>query len=785
MAPVTPRSTPPLPPLPIDEYVEAVRAAARLHRAVVVTAAPGAGKTTRVPPALAEDGAVLLLQPRRVAARSIARRMAHERGWTAGREVGWHVRGDRHYMADTRLIVATEGILTATLQQDPLAARFTTIVIDEFHERSIHADVGLALAREAWKARDDLRLVVMSATLDARRVSEYLGGCPVIDVPGRQHPLEISWHPGIGVAEAARGLLAARGAVLCFLPGAPEIRRVAAELGAADRSVSVMPLHGGLDADAQDAALQPSDAPRIILATNLAETTVTVPDVTAVVDTGLHKVARYDADRAIDSLTLERVSQDSADQRAGRAGRVQAGRAWRLWDARDRLRPHREPEIARVDLAATVLGIAAWGGDAGSLEWFDQPPADALDSAVALLRRLGALDDRRSLTPLGGRLARLPLHPRLGRILLQGGADPALARACALLSERQTFVTRQGATSCDLLSAVDRDAALPPHVVAAAREIEQRARQAMDPNSGSRHSLSDQEFRRAILAGYPDRVARRRAPASDRFQLASGAGARLARESGVVNHELIVAVDVTAGIAPGNDALIRMATGLEPEWIEPTTTAVEHEYDAATHEVRAERVDRYDALVLARHPRRPDPAVAGAVLSQAMRARGPRPADRALLDRLAFAGLDATFEPLVERAAQTRVRRDDVDLADGLTAAERQALDRYAPDRLRVPSGREAPLDYREGQVFAAVKVQELFGLADSPRVGRAQVPVTFELLSPAGRPVQVTRDLRSFWNRGYQEVRRELRARYPRHPWPDDPWTAPPTRRALPRKPH
>jgi HrpA-like RNA helicase len=246
-----------------------------------------------------------------------------------------------------------------------------------------------------------------------------------------------------------------------------------------------------------------------------------------------------------------------------------------------------------------------------------------------------------------------------------------------------------------------------------------------------------------------------------------------------------VAVDVTAGTTSGSDALIRLATGLEPDWIQPTTTVVEHEFDTSSQEVRAERVARYDALVLSRHAVRPDPAVSGGVLAQALRARGPRPGDRALLDRLAFAGADTTFEQLVERGAEGRVRLSDVDLADGVGGAERQALDRYAPERLRVPSGREVPLEYREGQVFAAVKLQELFGLADSPRVGRAQVPVTFELLSPAGRPVQVTRDLRSFWNRGYQEVRRELRARYPRHPWPDDPWTAPPTRRALPRKPH
>lgn len=774
-----------LPPLPIDDYLPSVLAALRAHRAVVVTAAPGAGKTTRVPPALASEGAVLLLQPRRVAARSIAKRIAAERGWTIGREVGWHVRGDRRDGPDTRVVVATEGILTATLQQDPLAARFRTIVIDEFHERSIHADVGLALAREAWIARDDLWLVVMSATLDAARVAAYLEDCPVIDAPGRQYPLDISWHPGTSVADATRAVLPSRGAVLCFLAGAPEIHRAAADLERGHPGVQVRPLHGGLDAEQQDAALVSSEVPRIILTTNLAETTLTVPDVAAVVDTGLHKVARYDAERAIDSLTLERIPQDAADQRAGRAGRVQAGRVWRLWDARDRLRPHREPDIARIDLASTVLDVAAWGGDARTLSWFEAPPVAALEAAFDLLQRLGAIEPDGRLSAAGRLLARLPLHPRLGRMLLEGRGDRALARACALLSERQTFVPREGATTCDLLSAVDREQRLPAHVLAAARDIERRVTAALPPGFDRGPSFSEQGFRRAVLAGYPDRVARRRAPGSDRFQLASGIGARLARESGVVNHDLIVAVHVTAAVAPGGEALIRMATGVEPEWIAPTSVRVEHMWDAGAGEVRAARVERYGDLVLAQHAVRPEPNEAGRVLAAAWRARGPRPEDAALLARLNFAGVASSFDALVERAAVGKARLADAVLADALSHAERQTLDRQAPEGLRVPSGREVPLDYRDDQVVAAVKLQELFGLADSPRVGRAQVPVTFELLSPAGRPVQVTRDLRSFWSRGYPEVRKELRARYPRHPWPDDPWSATPTRRTLPRKPH
>ncbi|MEO8070297.1 MAG: helicase-related protein, partial [Acidobacteriota bacterium] len=293
-----------------------------------------------------------------------------------------------------RLLVATEGILTARLQQDPLLSEFRTVVLDEFHERSMYVDLAIALTKQAWLARADLRIVVMSATLDAARVSSFLDGCAVVDVPGRLHPIETSYAPGLPVeAAVAREWPRTRGAILCFLPGAPEIRRVADRLRAiASTPMPVFPLYGALDIDEQEAALAPSASPRVILATNIAETTLTVPDVTTVIDSGLHKVSRYDADRGIDSLDTERISQDSADQRAGRAGRTAPGTAVRLWDARDRLRAHRQPEIARVDLAATVMDVLAWGGDARTLEWFEAPPAAALDSAYDLLGRLGAVD---------------------------------------------------------------------------------------------------------------------------------------------------------------------------------------------------------------------------------------------------------------------------------------------------------------------------------------------------------------------------------------------------------
>jgi len=324
-------------PLPIDSFIDGIADNLRRFRATVVTAAPGAGKTTRVPPALVAAGPVILLQPRRVAARAIAARIADERGWTLGRDVGWQVRFDRRFSTDTRLLVVTEGILTARLQTDPLLSGFTTIVLDEFHERSVHADLAIALARQAWRARDDLRMVVMSATLESSAVSAFLDGCPIVDVPGRVHPLDVSYAPGQSAAEAAVDALAATtGQVLCFLPGAAEIRRAVNDLQArvgSAGSVEIVPLHGSLDADAQDLALRPSPRRRIIVATNIAETSLTVPGVTAVVDAGLHKVARYDAERGIDSLETERITADASDQRAGRAGRLAAGVVRRLWDA--------------------------------------------------------------------------------------------------------------------------------------------------------------------------------------------------------------------------------------------------------------------------------------------------------------------------------------------------------------------------------------------------------------------------------------------------------------------
>lgn len=653
--------------LPIDEHVGAIVEHVRRERTAVVVAPPGSGKTTRVPPALAALGRTILLQPRRVAARALARRIAQERGWTIGGEIGWQIRFERQFSPRTRLLVATEGILTARLQADPLLSDFGIVILDEFHERSIHADLALALARQAFDARDDLAIVVMSATIAAEEVARFLGGARVFDVGARRFAVDVRYRPATPVAAAVREQLAdAEGDILCFLPGMREIERTRRELAGID--ALVLPLHGSLGVDDQERALAPAARRKVILATNIAETSLTVEGVTDVIDSGLQKVLRFNAETAVDHLDLERISADSAEQRAGRAGRLRAGRATRLWDSRDVLRPHREPEVRRVDLAAPLLDILAWGGDPRAFGWYERPPAERIEAGLALLEQLRAREDLE-------RMRALPLHPRLARIVLDAhGAQEAIAVAVRLA----------GGTPNE------------------ERELASIARRLLGDRY--RQHVDDRSLRRALLAGYPDRVAQRREPKSPRLLLSSGTGATLAREIDDGNGEFLVVLDITG-------ELVRDARVVEREWLAPA---------------RGETVQDGDRVV-----------------------------ERALY------GAIVLHEQTVGRIEKPKPQRKVLP----------------GPAELALPSGRSARLDYRDdGSIVAAVKLQELFGLAETPRINGT--PVTFELLSPAGRPVQVTRDLRSFWNGAYQEVRKELRGRYPRHPWPEDPWTAPATHR-------
>ncbi len=730
-------------PLPIDPFVPEIVARLRERRALVVVAAPGAGKTTRVPPALAGDGKVILLQPRRIAARSLARRIAEERGWTIGLEVGWQVRFERRFGDQTRLLVATEGILTARLQQDPLLSEFHTVVLDEFHERSLHADLALALVREARRARPELRLVVMSATLDAQRVSAYLDDCPVIEVPGRLHPVEIRHAPEATPATAIREALGtARGHVLVFLPGAAEIERLRSEIEAAPwrpADTMILPLYGALEAEAQDRALAPTAARKVILATNVAETSITVDGVVEVIDGGLHKVLRFDVESGLDRLRLERIGRDSAEQRAGRAGRTGPGRATRLWDPRLELRPHREPEIERVDLAAPFLEVLAWGADPRAFPWFDPPPAHRAAAALELLERLEATAGGR-LTPLGERLHRLPLHPRLGRMLLEAPTR-LTAAACAVLAEGFRASGSAATSESDLLTAADRLPSAPASVRAAASELERLiadrpVRPARREPGGSvlRHSAAEEEsLLRAALRGYPDRVARRREPGSPRLLLAGGQGATLARESAVRDSEFLVALEThgAARSSAADEMLVRMASAVRREWIPVTRVERVHWLDESGA-VRAAERSFHGAIALGERGLAPESAAAADLVSTELLRRPPGEHNEQARRRLRFAGLEIDLPGLLREAAAGRSKLFEWNLLELLPGDISRRLERGAPATLALPSGRQARLDYRDdGSVLAAVKLQELFGLAESPCLGAQREPVTFALLAP------------------------------------------------------
>ena len=766
-------------PLPIDAAVPEIIARVRERRAAVVVAAPGAGKTTRIPPALTVDGPVILLQPRRVAARSIARRIAEERRWTLGGEVGWHVKFDRNFSKNTRLLVATEGILTARLQQDPLLSDFRTIIIDEFHERSIHADLGIALARQAWRARDDLRIVVMSATLDAAQVAAYLGGAPTFEIPGRLHPLDVAYRPGISVAAAVSEVLAATtGQVLCFLPGAREVTRATEETQGRHRDVEVVPLYGSLSADEQDRAIAPSERRRVIVATDIAETSLTVPGVTAVVDSGVHKIARYDPARAVDTLETVRISRDSAEQRAGRAGRLGPGVVRRLWSEADRLRPHREAEIRRIDLSGPALDILSWGGDPRSFEWFEAPEPAALDAALDLLGMLGAIAGA-TLTDVGRAMSTLPAHPRLARILVEARGSREAAIACAALSDRQFLPLHPASTTCDLLAAVDRERELPPHIQRTARELQRVAWAALKGLT-----TSNADLRRALFVGYPDRVAQRRKAGEPRVLLASGHGGVVGSESGVRDAEYLVALDVQAGRrGEQSEARIRLASAVDKSWLKPTEVTIEQSIDAGG-KARAVEREKYGAIVVRERPVTMDSAESAVMLAEAFLEAPLPPAQERLVRRLRFAAIPFDLRALAHGAAGMTSRVSEMDLERALDWQVKQELEREAPDRFLAPSGRTHLVEYEaDGVVSASVKLQELFGLTETPRFGKRGVPLKLYLLAPNGRPVQTTTDLRSFWDRTYPKVRKELRGRYPKHPWPEDPWNAPPTSRTTRRR--
>lgn len=882
--------------LPIDERIDALVASLTAHPALVLKAPPGAGKTTRVPPALLDRGLVsggrgiTVLEPRRLAARAAAARVAAERGGQLGDEVGYRVRFESAVSARTRLTFVTEGVLVRRLLADPLLEDTGAVVLDEFHERSVEADLALSFLRELRETvRPDLLVVVMSATLDPSPIARFLGGCPVLESEGRAFGVQIEHvaDPEARPMEVRAVAAAARlfdddphGSVLVFMPGAAEIRRTIQLAGpmAAARGIDLCPLHGDLPPQEQDRAVRAGPRPRLIVATNIAEASVTVEGVTGVVDSGLARVLRRDPRTGLNRLAIARISRSSAVQRAGRAGRTAPGRCVRLFTAGEfAARPaFDEPEIRRIDLAEVLLAQLAWGArDPLTFPWLDSPEPSAVRRALRLLRRLGAIDevssdDRPALTTTGRAMLRLPLHPRLGRILVEAArcsCEGEAAQLAALLSERDIRLgsrasldpggagadpgDRMGAGTrgrrteavmrgtSDLLERRDelnvaarlrfdpaalRARGLDPR---AARRAWQVANQLRRRGSRDDSPVSEDAMLRCLLAGYPDRVVRRRNAGARDGLMVGGVGARLDDASVVRDGDFFIALDavpLTGG--SGRFILVRLASLVRREWLEelfPGSIREEDEvgFDEATGRVvgRCRRLfldlaldecetgnidaERAAELLYGAAGRAPARAVSldADLLRWLARMRwllGLRP-DLADAFHAAAAPIPVPNDVVAEAAGpllpwiMERLRplcagrRSLAELREApvletlrasLSGGVVAALANLAPERVTLPSGRAARLEYRPADPpVLAARLQEFFGSTEALRVGGGRVPVLLHLLAPSLRPVQVTADLASFWATIYPKIRAELRRRYPRHAWPDNPLTAAPER--------
>ena len=834
-------------PLPVDAVLPAMLAHLRAAGAVVLRSPTGAGKTTRVPPAileagLTEHGRVLLLEPRRVAARAAARRMAHEHGSPLGETFGYHVRFERQFNARTRVLVVTPGMLLRQLHDDPFLESVACVVFDEFHERGLESDIALGMVKLLRQTvRSDLRVVVLSATIDPVPISQYLGDCPIVVSDGRTFPVQVTYRPRradvpapTAAADAVNELIdRTNGGVLVFLPGLREIRQTASLLEPLERQgVAVLPLHGDLPPEQQDRALQAMNQRKVVLATNVAETSVTVEGITAVVDTGTARQLEFDTNTGMDRLRLVPISRASADQRTGRAGRTQPGVCVRLWDeAGHRSRPEQtEPEIRRIDVAGAVLQLHSFGEtDLAAFPWFEPPRPQAIPQAEQLLEQLGAMIAGK-LTPLGERLANLPVHPRVGRLLLEGthlGIPERAALAAALLSERDPFVREDGgwkrpnvATTSDVLDRVEALEAFQNQgrTVFPLGELHRgSAKQLLEvqkqllrivstpfaprPQSvrGANGVHSDDALLRSIFAAYPDRLARRRGPGDSRARMVGGRGVKLAPQSGVTESVLFVCVDVEAG---GVESLVRSGSAVDRDWLPPEVLRSTNEvfFDDDTEKLVARKQLRYGDLVIDDVPGHiADETRAAEVLAEAAAARWEKakPSDdsaagRFLLRVACFRGwfpdVDFPELPLLELLPELCRGLRSLDAVRNGPWLERirqevpyallQRLDREVPDALTVPTGSVIPLAYELGRPpILAVRIQEIFGLTETPRIAGGRVKVLLHLLAPNHRPQQVTDDLASFWANGYAVVKKELRMKYPRHSWPDDPTTAEPSR--------
>ena len=824
---------------PISELLPRIRASLAAHPRLVLEAPPGAGKTTQVPLALLDADwlggrKIVMLEPRRVAARAAAGFMAKQLGEAVGETVGYRIRFENKVSAKTRIEVVTEGILTRMLQDDPLLEGVGALLFDEFHERHLAGDLGLALALDVQAGlREDLRIVVMSATLDGEKLAGFLDA-PRLSSAGRSYPVEVAHYPARReeaiehqVKRAVEHTLATHpGDLLVFLPGQREIARVDAALANTGIAAEVLVLHGELPIEQQSRVLQPAGdgRRRVVLATNVAESSVTLPGVRVVIDSGQAREPRFDPNSGFARLDVVSISQASADQRAGRAGRVADGWAYRLWPQSQRLEPQRRPEIVQVELASLALELAAWGSAA--LRFVDSPPPGAMAAARDLLQRLDALDAKHAITARGRRMLALGTHPRLAAMLLASSDPPRIALACdlaALIEARDPLRSRSDAIAerWQALAALrngrvgaDANRSALAAIDAASKQWRRRLRcDAAPPANAPAHVLGD-----LLAHAFPDRIGKQHPQDPKRYLSANGRMARLFDDSALYGEPWLVASELRF---EAKDALLLRAAPVDEAYLRRAFAAHFREgdevrWDANRRALVSERIERFDGIVLSsKSAGRVDPALAAQALTDAVRELGlsalpwsdalsqwrvrvkclcawvPELELPDLSDAALLAALDAWLKPAF--AGKTRLDAlDDATLGEALKSGVewslRQRIDQLAPTRIVVPSGMERRIDYAlddHGEAASpvlAVKLQELFGLAETPRVADGRVPLTLHLLSPAGRPLQVTQDLRGFWERTYPEVKKEMKGRYPKHPWPDDPWNATATHRAKPR---
>jgi ATP-dependent helicase HrpB len=814
-----------LPHLPVSDSLPALSAALQEKNRAILSAPPGAGKTTIVPlhllgEAFRGDGRIILLEPRRLAARAAAGRMASLLGEAVGETVGYRMRLDNRISAKTRIEVVTEGVFARMILEDPELEGIAAVLFDEFHERSLDADFGLALALDAQAAlRPDLRLLVMSATLDVERIAALFGDAPVISSEGRSFPVEIRYRDRPGGERVEDAVASAivqthqseSGSILAFLPGQAEIRRVAERLeGRFDENTLVVPLYGNLSQKEQDAAIRPAPAGsrKIVLATSIAETSITIDGVRVVIDSGLQRLPVYEPSTGITRLETVRVSRASADQRAGRAGRTEPGIALRLWHSGQTaaLPAFTPPEILSADLSNLVLDMAHWGVlDPARLAFIDPPPTAAWNEARALLRLIGALDASGAITATGRQIRSLGLPVRLAAMVLAAARTGAARQA----AELAVLLTEQGlgGTGIDIDERLRRFRQESGDRVVSARKLAERLASNAGQSKGAPISLTAGQL---LLHAYPDRIALRRG-GRGRFVMANGRGAEIPETERLAGADMLVIADLTGRAAQGRVLAAAEIGRAEIEALLPDAIQRGEEcfFDAASRQVRARRVTRLGAIVLEETPlARPTGPAAAEALAEGVRQVGigalpfskaadqlrqrvgflhrtigepwPDLSDAALLD-----SLDNWFTPYQSQARGI----DDLSpgtLYDGLTSliphGLQRELDRLAPTHFTAPTGQNHPIRYDGTEPVLSIRVQELFGLKTHPAIGGGKLPLVLELTSPAHRPIQTTRDLPGFWAGSWKDVRADMRGRYPKHPWPEDPADALPTTRAKPR---